>query len=136
MTSRTAPATPATRPLRLLLGTDSIACLASGVLLTAGSPWLPDLLGLPLALLLPAGLFLLGFGAWLGLLASGRGLTRPAVRTVVAVNTVWVVVTAALGLGFLVDPTGFGTVFLLVQATAVAVLAALEAAALGRSDLA
>lgn len=141
MTSRTAPATatataaPATRRLRLLLGTDSAACLASGVLLTAASPWLPGLLGLPGALLVPAGVFLLGFGAWLGLLASGRGLTRAAVRTVVAVNTAWVAATAALGLGVLVDPNGFGTAFLLVQAAAVAVLAALEAAALGRADL-
>lgn len=140
MTSRTAPtaanATAATRPLRLLLGADSLACLASGALLTAGSPWLPGLLGLPAALLVPAGVFLLVLGAWLGLLSAGRGLTRAAVRTVVTVNAVWVAATAALGLGVLVDPHGFGTVFLLVQAAAVAVLAALEAAALSRTDLA
>ncbi|WP_306367718.1 hypothetical protein [Nocardiopsis sp. CC223A] len=136
MTARTAPAASATRPLRLLLGADSASCLASGALLTAASPWLPGLLNLPGALLVPAGVFLLGFGAWLGLLASGRGLTRAAVRTVVAVNAVWVAATGALGLGVLVDPNGFGTAFLLVQAAAVAVLAALEAAALRRTDLA
>lgn len=131
MTARTAPAI---RPLRLLLGVDSASCLASGVLLTAASPWLPGLLNLPNALLVPAGVFLLGFGAWLGLLASGRGLTRAAVRTVVGVNAAWVAATGALGLGFLVDPNGFGTAFLLVQAAAVAGLAALQAAALRRMD--
>ncbi|CAL9333812.1 hypothetical protein SUDANB121_00138 [Nocardiopsis dassonvillei] len=136
MTARTAPATDTARPLRLLLGTDSAACLASGLLLTAASPWLPGLLDLPNALLVPAGVFLLGFGAWLGLLASGRGLTRTAVRAVVAVNAVWVVATVALGLGVLVDPNGFGTVFLLVQAVAVAALTVLEAAALRRTDTA
>ncbi|MFY7065862.1 hypothetical protein ACOQFV_08365 [Nocardiopsis changdeensis] len=137
MTTRTAPATAsATWPLRLLLGTDAATCLAAGALLTAASPWLPGLLALPAALLVPAGVFLLGFGAWLALLASGRGLTRAAVRAAIAVNAVWVVATGALGLGVLVDPNGFGTAFLLVQAAAVAGLAALEAVALGRADLA
>ncbi|MDT0328432.1 hypothetical protein [Nocardiopsis lambiniae] len=136
MTSRTASAGIDTvRPLRLVLGVDAAACLASGALLTVASPWLTDLLGLPLALSVTAGILLLVFGAWLASMAGGRGPTRPGVRTVIAVNAVWVVASLALAAGLLIDPTGLGVAFLVAQAVAVAVLTVLEAVALRRADL-
>ena len=135
MTARTAPGTDsATRTLRLLLRADAVSCLFCGALLVPASAWFSDLLGLPTALLVPLGLFLLCFGTGLGLLSSGRGLTRVAVRAVVGTNTAWAVGTGALGSGVLVDPNASGTALLLVQAAAVAVLASLQAAALRRAD--
>ncbi|WP_017591574.1 hypothetical protein [Nocardiopsis potens] len=129
-TSTKAPAARSDRPLRIWLGADAAACAASGVLLAAASPWLPALLGYPAAFLVPAGVFLVLFGAWLGAMASGRGLSRTAVRAAVAANAAWVAGSLALALSGAFGPTLLGTAFVLVQAAAVAVIAWGEAAAL------
>ncbi|MFW5418168.1 hypothetical protein J0910_16270 [Nocardiopsis sp. CNT-189] len=129
-TSTTTPDTRSGRPLRIWLGVDAAACAASGVLLAAASPWLPALLGYPVALLAPVGVFLVLFGAWLGAMASGRGLSRTAVRAAVAANAVWVAAALVLAVSGAFGATALGIAFVLVQAAAVAVIAWGEAAAL------
>ncbi|GAA1075851.1 hypothetical protein [Nocardiopsis composta] len=129
-------ATRSDRPLRTWLWTDAAACGASGALLAAASPWLPALLGYPAAFLVPVGIFLLLFGAWLGALASGRGLSPAAVRAAVAVNAVWVAASLAVAVTGAFGATVLGTAFVLAQAAAVAVIAGAEAATLRRAGLA
>ncbi|PSK93611.1 hypothetical protein CLV63_11618 [Murinocardiopsis flavida] len=121
-------------PLRLVLRVDAAACLASGVLLAAGGALLSPVLGLPTALLWPAGAFLLVFGALLWFTAGRATLSAAAVRAIVAVNAAWVLASAALVVpAGLFAPTAWGISFVLVQAAAVAALAVEEAVLLRRS---
>ncbi|WP_083678359.1 hypothetical protein [Nocardiopsis sp. CNR-923] len=79
----TPPLTADARPLRLALRADGLACAGSGLVLLLGAPVLPALLGLPLALVLSAGAFLIPFAAVLWLLAArptpGSWETAPVV---------------------------------------------------------
>jgi hypothetical protein len=59
--------------LRLALKLDAAASGALGVLTLAASPMLVDLLGTPLALLVPVGLFLIVWAAALWVIASRPG---------------------------------------------------------------
>ncbi len=56
--------------LRLVLKLDAVASGALGALSLAASPALDDLLGTPLALLVPVGAFLVAWAAALSVLAS------------------------------------------------------------------
>jgi hypothetical protein len=121
------------RPLRLALRLDAAASGALGVLLAAGGALLDDLLGIPAAVLVPVGAFLVLYAAGLWLVGSRPRVSRPAVWAVVAGNLGWVaasVVAAAAGWW---SPTAAGTVVLLVQAAAVAVFAELQLSGLRRA---
>lgn len=121
-------------PLRLALRVDAVACLAFGGLLAAVGALLSPFLGLPTALLWPAGAFLLVFGLLLWLVAARTPLSGAAVRSVIAVNAVWVLASAALVVLGLFAPTFWGISFVLVQAAAVAALTVVEVVLLRRSD--
>src|SRR6266545_2860663 len=62
--------------LRLVLRLDAVASGLTGLAALAGVEFLPDLLGTPVALLVPVGIFLLAWAGALGYLASAR--PRPA----------------------------------------------------------
>ena len=116
---------------RVLLA-DAATCLVFGLLLLVDGNALSGPLGLPVGLLHGAGTLLLPCAAllvWLGL----RPAPRPwMVWGVIALNAVWVADSVLLlELGF-VTPTMLGTVFVLAQAAAVAVLAFLERAGMRR----
>ena len=117
------------RLLRRSLLLDAVASGAMGVLLAAGGALLDDPLGIPAAVLVPVGGFLLAYAAGLWLLGSRPRPSRPAVRMVVAGNLLWVVAVVA---GWW-SPTGAGTAFLLLQAAAVAVFAELQVTGLRRA---
>src|SRR5918997_453104 len=96
--------------LRLALKLDAAASGASGALLVAAGSVLDDLLGLPLALLLPVGLFLLAYAAFVWVADS-----------VALVATAWFPLTA------------LGAAFVLAQAAAVFLFANLQFLGLRRA---
>ena len=108
--------------LRRVLFIDATTCLAMGLaLLLLAQPAAP-LLGLPAMLLEMAGAALLPIAAFIGWSAvSGR-----LPWLIVAGNVAWVLASAALLLGGWVSPTALGYGFVIVQATVVAALAAME----------
>jgi hypothetical protein len=127
MTSRTLAST---KLLRLALLGDAAASGAMGLLLAGAAGPLAGLLGLPKALLLGAGLVLIPYAAVVAWLGRHPAPSRNAVRAVVAVNALWVADSLALMALPGIAPNGLGVAFVLAQAAAVGVFAALQAAAL------
>ena len=121
------------RPLRLALRLDAAASGAVGVLLAVGGALLDDPLGIPAAVLVPVGGFLLAYAAGLWLLGSRPRPSHPAVRVVVAGNLLWVAASVVAVVAGWWSPTGAGTAFLLLQAAAVAVFAELQVTGLRRA---
>jgi hypothetical protein len=101
--------------IRLLLKLDAVASGTLGVLSLAASPALDDLLGTPLALLVPVGVFLVVWAAALSFIASRPRINRTAVWVVILLNLLYAadgVVVVAAGLFPL---TALGTAFVLFQ---------------------
>ena len=121
------------RPLRLALRLDAAASGAMGVLLAAGGALLDDPLGIPAAVLVPVGGFLVVYAAGLWLLGSRPRLGRPAVQVVVAGNLLWVAASVVAAIAGWWSPTTAGTVFILAQAAAVVVLTELQLTGLRRA---
>jgi len=113
--------------IRTLLRLDALASGGMGVVLLALAGVLDDALGLAVILSVVVGIGLL---AWAGFLAWVSVEHRPGlVGEVIVLNVVWVVATivfATFGWGGL---TGWGVLFVLVQAVAVAGLTVLEGTA-------
>ena len=106
-------------PLRSILAFDAVTCIIMGLLLSMWPVPLSALLGLPAAFLLGAGLLLFPCAA-LMLLASAR--PHPLlVGLVVLGNVAWA--AASVLVVVLMGPAALGTVFVLGQAVAVAVMA-------------
>ena len=122
-----------TRFLRTVLAADAIACGVMGTLLIVGAQPLAALFGLPVLLLIGAGVFLLPLAAWVGWLSKQAQPSRRAVWLLIAGNGVWVVESLLLLVPDWVQPTALGTAFIVVQAVATAVFAELEYVALKRS---
>ncbi|MCY1285547.1 hypothetical protein D9M68_418690 [compost metagenome] len=120
--------------LRRALQADALASGAMGLLLALAAGPLEELLGLPRALLMGAGIGLLPFALALGWLANRESVRRGWIWAVLAINTVWVIDSLSLlALGW-VEPTLLGKVFVIGQAVAVALLAELEFFGLRRSQ--
>lgn len=112
---------------------DAVVSAAAGVLQLAPGAQAATWLGLPLPLLTESGVFLLVYGAALALLSRSRALWAPLVQMVVIGNLGWALgCVAALAFGWLV-PSTLGTAWVLLQAAAVLLFAALQGAGLRRS---
>ena len=119
--------------LRAALKLDAAASGAVGVLmlLAAGMvvgnerPFV-DLLGTPVALVAWAGVFLVAFAAFVWVSGSRRQVGGTAARTVVAINALWVLASVAVVAAGSFPLTTLGVLFVLVQAAAVALFAALQ----------
>jgi hypothetical protein len=121
------------RLLRRSLRLDAAASGALGALLAAGGAALDGPLGIPAAVLVPVGGFLVLYGAALWLLGSRPRPSRPAVRVVVAGNLVWAAASVLVAVAGWWSPTTLGTVLVLAQAAAVVLLVELQLAGLRRS---
>src|ERR1051325_5636295 len=97
--------------LRYALLADAIASGATGVLLIAGAGLLDGLLGLPVALMREAGLLLVPYVALVAYVGTRDVISRPAVRTIIALNIVWTVCSIGLLLTDYVAPTALGAAF-------------------------
>ena len=117
--------------LRRTLSVDALTCTAAGLLMAVGSGPLAPVTGLPVPLLLGAGLALFpvaGLLAWL----SRRAKAPAAMLWLVMLgNAGWVI--ASLAVIIELKPTLAGEVFVLAQALVVAVLTALEFGGLRRA---
>jgi len=120
--------------LRRALIADALIGLPFGAALTVGATPLQGLLNLPVSLLVPVGLVLLPWAAFLLWLASRSVVRRSAVWTVIAINVLWIVESAWVSLGGVFEPSGIGHAFIALQAVAVAVLAELEFIGLRRAE--
>ena len=122
--------------VRMALGLDAVASGAMGVMLALGAGLAAPVLGLPEGLLRACGVFFLPWAALVGWLAMRPAPGRRAVAWIAALNAVWVVDSVLLLATGWVAPTGLGVAFVLAQAAAVAVFAALQAAALPAAPVA
>ena len=104
---------------------DAVMSGTSGVVVAAGAPLLDGLLGVPVAFLVPLGLFLVGYAAALALLARA-GAPRAGVVAVIAANAVWVVASVVAVVADWLTLTAAGTGVALAQAAAVALVADLQ----------
>jgi hypothetical protein len=112
--------------LRLALKLDAAASGALGALLVAAGSVLDDLLGLPLALLLPVGMFLLAYATFVWVVGTRPRISKTAAWAVVAVNLVWVADSVALVATAWFPLTTLGAAFVLAQAAAVFLFADLQ----------
>ncbi|MCR4265906.1 hypothetical protein [Nitratireductor sp. ZSWI3] len=107
-----------------LLRLDSVTCVAMGALLALASDFISNLTEIPAKVLIYAGLSLIPIAIFMALVSWRRLQQKLLAQVVIAGNIVWVLGSLAL-LG-MVEPNGFGIVFVLAQAGAVAVFALLE----------
>ena len=112
--------------LRIVLYTDAATCVATGLLLALGAQVIADLTLIPANLSLFAGLSLFPIALFIGFAATRHPLVAPPVWLVIAGNAAWVLASLWLAFAGAIAPNMFGTVFILVQAVAVALLAELE----------
>jgi hypothetical protein len=119
--------------LRFALLADALASGAMGVLMAAGAGVLAPLLGLPLPLLLWAGLPLIPFALFVGWAGTREQPPTGAAWAIVIVNLAWVAGSVVLLAVLPQAPTILGYAFVIAQALAVLVLAVLQWAGLGRA---
>lgn len=119
--------------LRLVLKLDAVASGALGALSLAAGPVLDDLLGTPLALLVPVGVFLIVWAAALWVLTSRFRISRTAVWAVIGLNLLYAVDAIIVAVTGWFPLSVLGTAFVLAQAAAVALFAAAQLYALRRA---
>lgn len=116
--------------LHRALQLDAVATGLLGVLLVAASGPVGELLDLPAALLLDAGVLMLVWAGVTGWLGTRERVPRRGAAVVIVLNLLWVIDSVALLLTGWVEPNGLGVAFVVVQALAVLALAALQYAGL------
>jgi hypothetical protein len=112
--------------LRIVLFIDAAACLAMGLLMTAGSGLLSRMTEIPAGLLVSAGMSLFPIGVFIAFVATRAATWPGGVWLVIVGNLGWVVGSFWLLVGSQIAPNALGSAFVLFQAAAVAVFAALE----------
>jgi hypothetical protein len=119
--------------LRRALIADAVITGATGLALLAAAGQLAALFGLPDQLLRYAGVSLLPFAAFVGVLAMRENIAHAAVRIVIVANALWVVDSLLLLLTGWVAPSILGYTFVIGQALIVAAFAELQYAGLKMS---
>ncbi|MFI6923406.1 hypothetical protein ACIBIZ_25955 [Nonomuraea spiralis] len=115
-----------TKFLRLALAADAVVTGVNGLVYLALAAPVSGLLGPEAGLLREIGIFLLVYGAGVGLVAARPSISQAAVKVIIALNIVWTlgsvaaVVTGALGF------TTIGAVWAIAQALVVALFAELQ----------
>jgi hypothetical protein len=117
--------------LRRALLADAVVSGAAGLLMLLGAEVLAGLLGLSVSLLRAAGAALIPSVACLTYLGTRERPARTAVWAVIACNAMWA--AGSLLLLMWLAPTVLGYVFVVAQATAVAVFGELQLIGLRRS---
>ena len=119
--------------LRRVLKADALISAAAGAVMALGSGLLQDVLHLPSALLLAAGVALFPWAAFLLWLAAKPAVPRAAVWAVIVLNAVWIIDSAWVSLGGSFQPNALGHAFIAAQGLVVLVLAEFEFTGLRRS---
>ena len=122
------------RSLKTALAVDAASGATTAALQLALPRLLADELGLPMALLLETGLFLVALAALLAFLARSARVAAPLVWAIVTGNVAWSAACVLLWTTGAVAPTALGIAFLLAQAAVVLALAVWEAIGLQASS--
>jgi|SRR5271163_2782608 len=124
------PLTSSDNFMRFVLWADAISCLVCGLLQVSLATVLSERLGLPAALLADTGIFLLLYGAAVLFLATRIRVPSAIVWLLIAGNLAWAVACIAILFDGAAELTLFGKGYIVLQASAVAILAQLQYAAL------
>lgn len=116
--------------LRNTLLADAAVGAVAAVVTIAGAGFLSGLLELPRALIFWAGVALLPVVAFLLAMARRPEIPRSWLTEIVLINTAWVIASFGILAFGLVSPNLLGAAFIVAQALAVGLFAALEFAAL------
>ena len=119
--------------LRRVLLADAAVSAACGALVAFGATLLEPLLGLGAALLVPAGLALFPYAAYLVWVATRRSAPRATVWIPIVLNVVWAVDCLLVLFGGRYTPTLLGELFIGVNIVTVLVFAELEYIGLRRT---
>ena len=119
--------------LRWALELDGIGSALNGLAYLVAASALGELFGLPTALLVPAGAFLVAYGAALIVMSTRREVSAVAVKVVVAANLIWMVDSLVVAFSGWFSPTGAGVAWILAQSALVAGFAITQAAGLRRA---
>jgi len=112
---------------------DAASCAATGALQVAFTGALARLTGLPEALLMGTGVFLLAYAAAAAFMASRSTPPRTLIGLVVAGNFGWAAACAVLLVSGAFPVTALGTAWVIAQAVTVVVLAELQWTGLRRT---
>jgi hypothetical protein len=112
--------------LRKVLLADAAVSVAAGALMAFGGSPLHGLLNLPGAMLVPAGLSLFVYAAFVLWLAKRPVVPRGGVWAAVVINAVWAVDCLAIAFGSWFAPNLLGQAFLVVQVATVIAFAELQ----------
>ncbi len=121
--------------LRYVFLVDAATCVACALLLTIGGGFLQSVLGLPVSLMLYAGLSLFPFAAFLIYAATRKSISKPIVWLIIGLNLLWTIDSFLLLVSGYISPTAFGYVFVIFQALGVAMLADLEFIGLRKAEV-
>lgn len=116
--------------LRLVLAVDAAVTGVNGLAYLVAAGLLSDLLGPGETPLRAIGIFLIGYGLAVGLLASRPRPAEPGTRAVIAANAAWAVASVVVVAAGLLTFTTLGAVWAILQALVVAAFAALQVAGL------
>lgn len=119
--------------LRSALYADALISGAAAILMAAGAPILSPLLGLPVPLLVGAGIALIPFVVMLVTVARRPNVSRLVLVDIIAINALWVAASFGLLVSGLVEPNALGIAFVAMQAVAVAFFAEMQFVGLRRS---
>ena len=119
--------------LRMALKLDAVASGALGALSLFAGTVLDELLGIPLALLVPVGLFLLAYAAFVWIVGTRRRINTTSAWVVISLNLVWAADSVVVVLVGPFPLTGLGVAFVLAQAAAVFLFADLQFLGLRRA---
>jgi len=120
--------------LRRALLADAVCSGISALGLTFGASAFAVLLGLPEALLLETGLFLIAYAAFVGWLGTRQSMLKPLVAIVIAGNAAWTLASIALLFSGAVSPNLLGEIAVVAQAIATGVFAELQYVGLRKSS--
>jgi len=123
-----------TKLLKTVLMIDAATCLGFGLLLTAGSGWLGQWLGLPVNLLFYAGLILFPCAALMAFTGRQPAPGNALVLLIIFGNLGWVAASLGVLMMSFITPTALGYGFVILQAIAVGILGVVEHRMLGASN--
>ncbi|HET7217657.1 MAG TPA: hypothetical protein VFJ02_06395 [Vicinamibacterales bacterium] len=112
--------------LRRVLLADAVISGATGIAMMLGAETLGALFGVPGTLLRWAGVSLIPFAGFVGVLAARESVAAAAVRAVIVANVLWAVDSVLLLFTGWVDPSLLGYAFIIGQAVIVAALAEIQ----------
>ncbi|MGW4406360.1 hypothetical protein ACWEJ6_20175 [Nonomuraea sp. NPDC004702] len=115
-----------TRFLRLALVADAVVTGVNGLVYLALAGPASDLLGPGAGLLREIGIFLLVYGAAVGLLASRPAINPAAVKAVIGLNIAWTLGSVAAVVTGALDFSTLGAVWAIAQALVVGLFAELQ----------